>query len=100
LHAETRTPEPGLVEIDLVNAGDADSPWPPAVQVRWKNDEFLAADALAGYAMRREGAREVELGRPGSARNRRLQPGDRRVVAWLRFKAPTEVQVELSQPAG
>jgi hypothetical protein len=103
LRAETRRPEPGLVEIDLVNGGSAESPWPPAIQVRWRDDTFIAADALAGYSLGRDGAREVRLGRKdggSNARDRALRPGDRRVVAWLRFKVPTEVQVELSPPAG
>ncbi len=101
LHAELRKPQPGLVEVDLVNGGSAESPWPPAVAVRWPNDTFIAADALAGYELRRKGSREVRLGRPDSkTRDRMLRPGDRRVVAWLRFTVPTEVQVELSPPAG
>jgi hypothetical protein len=91
------------VEIDLVNGGSAESPWPPTIQVRWRDDTFIAADALAGYSLGRDGAREVRLGRKGggsNARDRALRPGDRRAVAWLRFKVPTEVQVELSPPAG
>ncbi|HEX4966868.1 MAG TPA: DUF3142 domain-containing protein [Thermoanaerobaculia bacterium] len=101
LRAETRKPQPGLVEIDLVNGGEAEAPWPPAVQVRWQHDTFLAADGLAGYALRREGSRAARLERPGEAPKGTLRPGERRVVAWLRFSAPTEeVQVELSRPAG
>jgi hypothetical protein len=103
LRAETRKPQPGLVEIDLVNAGDAEAPWPAALQVRWRDDTFLAADGLAGYALRREGSREVRLERDGRTpqrtRDGALRPGERRVVAWLRFKVPTEVQVDLSRPA-
>ncbi|MFY9821992.1 MAG: DUF3142 domain-containing protein [Thermoanaerobaculia bacterium] len=66
LRAETRKPEPGLVEIDLVNAGSAEIPWPPAVQVRWQDDTLIAADALAGYALRREDAREQAEERGGN----------------------------------
>jgi hypothetical protein len=92
-----RNPEPGLVEIDLVNGGEAETPWPSWVRIGWQDDTFLAADALADYRLRKESAREVRLERPGRASKASLRPGERRVVAWLRFSAPTEVQVELSR---
>lgn len=89
--AVSREPEPGLVEIDLVNEGDGEAPWPSPVRVRWKDDTFLTADGLGGYRMRKEGDREILLERADSL----SRPGERRVVAWLRFTAPTEVQVEI-----
>jgi hypothetical protein len=97
LRSAVRTPEPGLVEIDLLNAGEAEVPWPSSVRVRWSPDTFLAADGLADYRLRKESAREVRLSRPGRASKASLRPGERRIVAWLRFAAPTEVQVELSR---
>jgi hypothetical protein len=100
VRAVPRKPESGLVEIDLVNEGEAEAPWPATVQVRWKDDSFLAADGLTSYRLRREGAREIRLERPGRAAGTALRPGERRVVAWLRFKVPTEVQIELSRPVG
>jgi hypothetical protein len=100
MRAVPRKPEPGLVEIDLVNEGEAEAPWPATVQIRWQDDSFLAADGLTGYRVRREGAREVRLERPGRAPGAALRPGEHRVVAWLRFKVPTEVQIELSRPVG
>ena len=95
-----RNPEAGLVEIDLVNDGQAEMPWPASVRVGWRDDTFLAADGIAGYSIRREGAREARLVGPGRPRAAAMRPGERRVVAWLRFKVPTEVHVELSQTAG
>ncbi|HSF39584.1 MAG TPA: DUF3142 domain-containing protein [Thermoanaerobaculia bacterium] len=91
LRGVSREPEPGLVEIDLVNVGDGEAPWPSPVRVRWSYDTFLAADGLGGYRVRRRGDREILLERTGSS----SRPGERRVVAWLRFSAPTEVQVEI-----
>jgi len=95
-----RTPEPGLVEIDLVNAGEAEVLWPASIRVRWGANSFLAADGLAGYRLRKEGARALSLERPGAAPKASLRPGERRVVAWLRFSAPTEVQIEPPRQAG
>jgi hypothetical protein len=93
IRSAVRTPEPGLVEIDLLNAGEAEAPWPASVRVGWKDATFLAADGIAGYRLRREGDHAVRLERPG--RTSSLRPGERQVVAWLRFAAPTEVQIEL-----
>ena len=95
-----RTPEPGLVEIDLVNAGEAEVLWPASIRVRWGANSFLAADGLAGYRSRKEGPRALALDRPGRAPKASLRPGERRVVAWLRFAAPTEVQIEVPRQAG
>jgi len=95
LRAVSREPEPGLVEIDLVNEGDGEAPWPSPVRVRWSHDTFLAADGLGGYRMRRGGGHEVLLERTGSSAGAPSRPGERRVVAWLRFTSPTEVRVEI-----
>ncbi len=97
--AVARKPQPGLVEIDLVNEGEANSPLPATVQVRWKDDSFLAADGLAGFGLRREGAREIRLEWPGRPAGAALHPGERRMVAWLRFSAPTEVWIEPAAPS-
>ena len=95
LRAVSREPEPGLVEIDLVNEGEGEPPWPTPVRIRWRDDTFLAADGLGGYRVRRGGEREILLERTGSSAGAASRPGERRVVAWLRFTAPTEVRVEI-----
>lgn len=95
LLAVSREPEPGLVEIDLVNEGEGEAPWPTPVRVRWRDDTFLAADGLGGYRMRRESEREVLLERTDTSAGAASRPGERRVIAWLRFRAPTEVRVEI-----
>jgi hypothetical protein len=94
LRAVSREPEPGLVEVDLVNEGDGEIPWPAPVRIRWRDDTFLAADGLGGYRMRREGDREILLERTGPS-GPPSRPGERRAVGWLRFQAPTEVRVEI-----
>jgi hypothetical protein len=93
--AEVREPEPGLVEIDLVGAGDGEAPAPASVSVGWRGEAFLAANGLAGYRAV-PGAHGLRLQGPGAVR---LRPGERRTVAWLRFATRTEVHVELSRQA-
>lgn len=97
LRAELRRPEPGLVEVDLVNCGEADGALPAAVPVSWAGGELLAADAVGGF--------ELGVGAPGSVRftaqrgvpGGQLPPGARRMIGWLRFGADPEVQVRVAQ---
>ena len=90
-----REPAPGLIEIDLVNEGDGDASWPAAVRIRWKGEGLLAADALAGYRARGSAAGTLRIEGSG---DRLLRPGERRVIAWLRFTSPTEVRLEIPTP--
>jgi hypothetical protein len=87
-----REPEPGLIDIDLLNAGEAAIPWPATVRIRWRGGAPIAADGLAVYRVVpvREG--EIHLEGSGSGL---LRPGERRPIAWLRFAARTEVQVDV-----
>lgn len=92
LRIDRRSPEPGLVEIELRGAGEAEVRGPGRLRVRWIGDAFLAGDGVGGYRARRTGQREVVLER--GADSAPLRPGDRRTVAWLRFAVPTEIEIE------
>jgi hypothetical protein len=93
---ERRAPHPGLVEIELRNAGEADAPWPAFLRVRWSAGSLLAADGLAGYRLRRHGPGEAGLERAAGSFDAPVRPGERRTVAWLRFASPTEVSLEVA----
>ncbi len=96
VRAIVREPEPGLVEIDLVNAGDGEAAAPSTVRVRWRGETFLAADGLTGYRMT-PGQDEIRLDRLGP---KTWRPEERRTVAWLRFASRTEIHVELPKNPG
>jgi hypothetical protein len=87
-----RESEPGLVEIDLLNAGEAATPWPTTVRVRWRGGAPIAADGLAVYRVVPVRAGEIRLEGSGAGL---LRPGERRPIAWLRFAARKEVEVDL-----
>ena len=95
LRADVRTPETGLMEIDLVSTGEADAPWPSPVDIHWTGASLLAADGLAGYRLTREGEQKIRLRRPATAWDRPLRPGERRQVGWMRFADAAEVEVVL-----
>jgi len=92
LRAVIREPEPKLAEVDLVNAGEAEAPWPATVRLRWQGPAPSAADGLAVYKVVRAERGGLDLARSAAGL---LRPGERRAIAWVRFAARTEVQVEL-----
>lgn len=85
LKALPRAAEPGLVEIDLVNTGEAEAGWPVRVDLSWIAGDLLAADGLAGYQVLRTGSRTLRLERSTTPWDRPIRPGERRRVGWLRF---------------
>jgi len=90
LVAKHRSPQPGLVEVDLVNTGAADAYANTAVVIRWHDATLLACDGLAGYAIStRETNTLTFTGNP------RLGPGERRMVGWLRFHESREVACDI-----
>jgi len=92
VRSAVREPEPGLVEIGLVNDGEDEAATPASVSVGWSGEAFLAADGLAGYRAtpKRNGLRLRGSGR--------LRPGERRTIAWMRFATRTEVHIEIQNP--
>ena len=92
LKAVSRSTEPGLVEIDLLNTGEAEMGWPVRVDLSWATGDLLAADGLAGYQILRTGPRTLRLERSTTPWDRPLRPGDRRRVGWLRFAGAVEVR--------
>jgi hypothetical protein len=88
-----RRPGPALVEIDVLNTGEAEVPLPSPVDLRWDSDTLLAADSLFGYRLLPLGPREARLESPEPIRS--LRPGERRTIAWLRFQGFPEVHVEI-----
>ena len=89
IEVERRRPRPGLLEIDLVNRGDGPASLPATVRIGWRGVP-LAGDAVAGYRWKDPPGRSSggELTREGTNRapTPRLEPGERRTVAWVRFR--------------
>lgn len=96
LRAEAVKPNPGspeLVEIHLLNDGEADAERPGKIVLRWSGAPPIAADALAGYRL--QGWPEsAQLLAPSGDLPAVLRPGERKTLAWLRFARPTEIRVE------
>jgi hypothetical protein len=96
LVVEVRSPQPGLVEVDLVNRGATAERLPSRVALSWPGAPPIAGDAVGGYRLsisQPAGAvGEGWLTLETAARPVLQRPGARRVVAWLRFVEPqTEI---------
>jgi hypothetical protein len=96
LEVDVRRPEPGLVELDLVNRGEADAAVPAEVAAAWGSVRLLAADALAGFALDEIDAAHARFRPGGEAELQWIAPGHRRTLGWLRFESDTEVEVHVT----
>jgi len=92
LQAIVRSVEPGLVEIDLRNVGNARAALDVAVAVAWTGDGPIASDGVGGFALSRAAANEL-LAVPRGAGE--LSAGERRMIAWLRFADDREVTADV-----
>jgi hypothetical protein len=93
IRAVARYPKPALVEIELINAGDADQFLPVQVAVRWRDARIVASDGLLGFESADAGDRRILFKQ--HQEKLRLAPGERRTIGWMRFNKETEVQSEL-----
>lgn len=91
LAVETRQTQPGLIEIDLANHGDADALAVTTVAIRWRDATLSACDALAGFDTSTS-VKETNATR--FVGNPRLAPSQRRTIGWLRFRDAKEVVCE------
>jgi len=96
LRAESRRPQPALVEVSLVNDGDADAVALPAVAVRWQNARLVAGDGLRGFELVQPEPAVAHFRR--KAGRDRLAPGERWEIGWLRLDKDVELQVEIKTP--
>ncbi len=95
LRAEPRYPQPGLIELDLLNDGDADMSIRFDLAVRWDRGILTAADGFHGFEFARRTAANCEFRSPEEAGY--LPPGERMTIGWLRLSTNTEVRCELSR---
>ncbi len=93
LRSNTRRPQAGLVEVDLVNDGQADATGQVSVILRWNQARLVAADGLQGVDAVEQGSDAIQF------RTRRqfdrIGPGERRFIGWLRLNPETEVTSEV-----
>jgi hypothetical protein len=105
LRAEIRRPQQGLVEVDLVNAGEADASLDSArVQVDWSEGQVLASDTSDGFQRVPDNSQQSLLMAAEPAPPQiapRINAGDRKTIGWIRLDRDQEVRahVQTATPA-
>ncbi len=87
-------PEPGLVEIDLHNAGTDQARLDRPIALRWTGAGLLASDPLNGYRWIDADGPAATLVPPKTWPINTLQPGQTRKIAWLRFESGSDAKVD------
>ena len=87
-------PQPGLVEVYLVNAGDVDASGHFTVALQAQAD-CLAADGLMGYVAARTAADQILFIPKDGASLRRLQAQKKIKIGWCRFDKGTEIKANV-----
>jgi hypothetical protein len=93
LRAGARQPEPGLVEIEILNDGDGEYSGPASVKATWSPGRLLASDALNGFGKFEVGTNFMIFQRADQAV--KLGPGQRSTIGWMRVEECTGVQIDL-----
>lgn len=94
LRVEVRRTQAGLVEFDLVNAGDADYVGNPEVEAKWTGGRPVASDGLRGFQPCATDTNTVVF---RAARSSRIRPQERRMIGWLRLSGDTTVETGLRE---
>jgi hypothetical protein len=95
LRATLRRPQPGLVEFDMVNEGDADFVGYPEMEARWTGAQPVASDGLRGFAPCAIGTNVICF--RNSRQPLRIRPQERQMIGWLRLGADERVDVKIRQ---
>ncbi len=99
LHAELRHPERGLVEVDLVNAGDADASLDSArVKLNWSDGHLLASDTSEGFQEMPDASQQSLLLAAEPTKDEaapRIGAGDRKTIGWIRLDREQEVRADV-----
>jgi hypothetical protein len=94
------------VDVELINDGEVSEVPDVFVTVEWEEGRLMAYDVLNGFSElhtipeltgRVEVRREMMLQGPSGSMGGKIAPGERWLVAWLRFEGETEVHVSVSR---
>jgi hypothetical protein len=89
---EKREPQPGLVELALVNEGQGDFTAPAKVTLRWTDARLSASDAFLGFEVAKSSTNLIRF--VSTAEFGRVGPGERRPFGWVRLDKAAATTVE------
>lgn len=88
-------PTNGLLDLALVNEGDAQVPV-AAATLTWQGADLVAADGIAGWRVGRTQPGSVTLV-PPDGDDSLIFPGERREIGWMRLGGPAHISPETSR---
>ncbi len=91
LSAAMARPQPGLVEITVINEGDADLTGEVNVRARWDQARLVAADGIHGFTVGARARKSATLENPLC----RLPAGETLSIGWVRLDADVPVLLDL-----
>jgi hypothetical protein len=91
---EKREPQPGLVELALINEGQEDFTVPAKVTLRWTDARLSASDAFLGFEVAQSSTNLIRF--VSTAEFSRIAPGERRPLGWVRLDRAAATTVEAS----
>lgn len=96
LSVETCQVEPGLIEVYVHNAGDADARVDVSVSLRWEGAKPIVRDTLGEFDGDDLTDNQWTLLPRADALPTVLRPGERKMIAWMRFNTNREVQAHVT----
>lgn len=92
VRAESHQDTTGLIEIEMINTGQAEFGNPFRVKVRWQDARLVALDGLRGVEATESGTNVVEFA--STPDFVRLEPGETRQLGWVRLNRRSEAAIE------
>ena len=89
---EKREPQPGLVELALINEGKGDFTAPARVTLRWADARLTASDAFLGFEVAQSSTNLIRF--VSTTEFGRIGPGERRPLGWVRLDRAAATTVE------
>jgi hypothetical protein len=97
VRVSVRRVRPKLMEIDLINNGNAPGPMDRNISVTWVDADLVDCQALPGFDKNENGRRSVQFHPADSASQNTLAPGGVYEVGWVQLTDDSPVQADFSE---
>jgi len=100
LRLSTEKQELGLYDIYLVNDGEIDESTDVNVAINWTGSVIIAYDTFRGFSVNITDTTEIHITTPpvsglSEPRPRLIRPGEKWLIAWLRFDGETGIETSM-----
>jgi hypothetical protein len=96
VRVEVRRVRPKLMEIDLVNHGNADGAMNQNISVSWADADLVDSQALPGFERTETGRHSLQFQRGDGTGQDSLAPGAVEKVGWIQLTDDSPLQAEFT----